>query len=145
MKNKKSTSSKNSSSKPLNDGMSYADLADQDLHLASLNLSTLKMRDGADIPFIMREILASIWKDQGNSACFVGIVAATTNDHLPKKERTWMAYMGVIDPDHRGTDYPSQSDQVQDEQNITDWGEKLNEEIARAFFPHLKDRKYKTA
>jgi len=140
MKNQNSHKTSKTNSKPLNHGMSYQDMEDQELHIASLRLSTLRIQTKSPMK---REILASHWRSPGLEERFIGIVAAITDEHLKPAERTWMAYMGIVDPNARDYEYVLDGELTQDQQHIAALGQKLSEEEGRFYFPHLKDRKYK--
>ena len=79
----------------------------------------------------MKWIIIATWWANDNKGT-IGIVAARTGMHDPEKGE-WMAYMGTANG----------YDRVTDEQCIADLGEKLQPQLAAAFFPHLDISKYK--
>ncbi len=70
------------------------------------------------------KIIATEWRTAKKT---VGIVA------VELAEGTWCAYIGVADG----------KDAKADARDIADYGARLTKQEALAFFPHLKDMKYK--
>lgn len=98
----------------------------------SARAASLKEADKEqDTPWLIdggeRSILGVQWRSAGKSGT-LGIVAVKnlTMDY-------WCAYIGLA----------ADVDQKQDAEEIASWGGKLTEAEARAFFPNLKDEKYK--
>lgn len=82
-----------------------------------------------------REIIGVEWRGAGKFGT-VGIVA-TKN----LKMDYWCAYLGIAE----GHDEKKDAETIAAAESIADYGNKMVEKEARAFFPHFKDLKYKKA
>lgn len=81
-----------------------------------------------------RTIIGVQWRTAGKWGT-VGIVAVHNT-----KMNYWVAYLGVADANSLSDD-----SQIKDAIEIADWGTKMVPAEAKAFFPDIKDIKYKMA